>query len=82
MKYFANYMADAVVREDTNGNRFFKTIENLRERPAGKESTVAWGGERFGYFYSLEPISEEEYNTFGVSWDWSPMTGEKRTLFT
>ena len=29
MKYFSNYEADAVVREDDNGQRYIKHIEYL-----------------------------------------------------
>lgn len=78
MKYFANYMADAVVREDDNGNRFVKCIENLKEFPARKDSYIAWGGQSFGIIYDLEPISKEEYDTFCITWDWSPKMGKKR----
>lgn len=34
MKYFANYEADAVIRENESGKRFKKTIDNLSEGPS------------------------------------------------
>lgn len=73
-------MADAVVREDDNGNRYLKTIEHLGEIPVPKGYPEAWGGEGFGYFYELKPITKEEYVGFGKTWDWSPITGKKRFL--
>ncbi len=80
MKYFANYMADAVVREDNHGNRYVKHIENLREHAVNKDCEAAWGGQSYGIIYLLEPITKEEYDSFGVEWDWSPKTGLKRYL--
>lgn len=80
MKYFANYEADAVVREDDKGNRFVKSIQNLAEHAVGKDSPTAWGGQGYGVIYDLEPISRDDYDTFGVTWDWSPKTGLKRSL--
>ncbi|EJW96537.1 hypothetical protein EVA_15353 [gut metagenome] len=80
MKYFANYEADAVVREDDNGNRYIRCIENLKEHPVGKDSPTAWGIPSYGVTNFLEPISREEYETYGKTWDWSPTTGEKRVL--
>lgn len=81
MKYFANYEADAVIREDDNGSRYKKTLENLSEGfPVSKDDKEAWGIPSFGYFNILEPITKQEYDEFGITWDWSPETGEKRIL--
>ncbi len=80
MKYFANYMSDAVVREDEQGNRYVKSIATLKETPANKDSKTAWGGESYGVYYFLEPISREEYDGFGVTWEWSQKTGKRVTL--
>ena len=30
MRYFANYEADAVIREDDNGRRYIKRLNNLQ----------------------------------------------------
>lgn len=80
MKYFANYEADAVVREDDKGQRYIKRIDNLNEVAVSKESREAWGIPSFGIRNMLEPITEEEYNGFGKKWDWCPKTGGHRTL--
>ncbi len=80
MRYFANYEADAVIRENDEHERFIKTIENLSERPTSKEDKEAWGIPSFGIYNFLEPITKQEYDEFGISWDWSPLTGERRSL--
>lgn len=80
MKYYSNYEADAVIRENENGERFIKTIENLSELPASKDNKEAWGIPSFGYYNLLEPISKEDYEGFGITWDWSPDTGDRRSL--
>ena len=80
MKYYSNYEADAVIRENENGERFIKSIENLSELPASKDNKEAWGIPSFGYYNLLEPISKEDYEGFGITWDWSPETGDRRSL--
>ncbi|NLB81269.1 MAG: hypothetical protein GX800_06615, partial [Clostridiaceae bacterium] len=70
MKYFANYEADAVVREDDNGVRYIKEIDNLKEGRVGKDHDVAWGIPSYGVHNFLEPITKEEYDNFGITWDW------------
>ena len=80
MKYYSNYEADAVIRENENGERFIKTIENLSELPASKDNKEAWGIPSFGYYNLLEPISKEDYEGIGITWDWSPETGDRRSL--
>lgn len=82
MRYFANYEADAVIREDDKGKRYVKRIENLREVAVGRDSNVAWGIPSYGFFNKLEPITEEEYKGFGKTWRWSPRTGEKEKINT
>ena len=73
-------MSDAVVREDEQGNRYIKSIATLKETPASKDSKTAWGGESYGVYYFLEPITHEEYEGFGVTWRWSQKTGKKVSL--
>jgi len=82
MKYFANYEADAVIKENERGERFKKTIDDLTEsnNPVSKDDKEAWGIPSFGVYNYLEPITKQEYDEFGVTWDWSPITGEKRRL--
>ena len=80
MKYFVNYEADAVLREDENGKRYVKRIENLKEIVVDKDSSVAWGVPSYGVFNKLEPITEEEYKEFGKIWYWCPRTGVRRML--
>lgn len=80
MKFFANYEADAVIREDDNGKRYVKRIESLKEVAVGKDSSVAWGIPSYGFFNRLEPITQEEYKGFGITWHWSPITGEKEKI--
>ena len=80
MKYFANYEADAVIREDDNGVRFIKKIEDLIEYRATKDNNEAWGIPSYGVFNELKPITKQEYDEYGITWDWSPFTGEKRHI--
>lgn len=80
MKYFANYEADAVVRENDNGERFIKKIGRLAEQPTSKDNKEAWGIPSFGIYNFLEEITKQEYEDFGVTWDWSPDTGKRRAL--
>lgn len=81
MRYFSNYEADAVIREDDNGQRFVKRIEHLKEGgPVSKDHKEAWGIPSYGFYNFLEPISKEDYDNFGITWDWDPRTGERREL--
>lgn len=80
MKYFSNYEADAVVREDDNGQRYIKHIEHLTEGKASKDNKEAWGIPSYGILNFLEPITKEEYDNFGITWDWNPRTGKYRKL--
>lgn len=81
MRYFANYEADAVIREDDNGNRYKKTIDfNWEGGPAPKEDKEAWGIPSYGIYNFLEPITKREYDEFGITWDWDPRTGKKRVF--
>ena len=81
MKYYANYEADAVIRENDKGERFIKRIGRLSEGgPVSKDHKEAWGIPSFGIYNFLEPISKQEYDEFGITWDWSPKTGKRRSL--
>ncbi len=67
--YYGNYMDDIVVREDSQGNRYKKSSNHLKETgPCHKDDKEAFGGESFGYFHELKPISKEQYDNFGVTW--------------
>jgi hypothetical protein len=74
MRYFKNYIDDAVIREDDNGNRYVKICDvhtpifQLTESLADKQSKIAYGGEGFGIFHELTEITKEQYNSFGTSW--------------
>lgn len=84
MEYYKNYMADAVVRVDDDGKRFVKWIDYMRGREEfqvnNPESKTAFGGEGYGVFYILEPISKEDYDTFGRTWTFG-YYGEKTPLY-
>jgi len=75
MRYFKNFTADSVVREDDHGNRFVKTWFNFNHPdnfieygPAHKQSKTAYGGVGYGEFHILEPITKEEYESYGITW--------------
>lgn len=74
MEYYKNYMADAVVRVDDDGKRFVKRIdyrggrEEFEASENPETNTMAYGGEGYGVFYILEPITKEDYDTFGRTW--------------
>ncbi len=70
-KYYSNYEADAVIRQDENGQRYIKRIEQLEEIPVPKDSREAWGIPSYGILNMLRPITKEDYDGFGVTWDWS-----------
>lgn len=53
MKYFSNYEADAVVREDDNGERFIKKIGYLNEGHADKSNKEAFGIPSYGVYNYL-----------------------------
>ena len=80
MRYFANYEADAVIREDDCGKRYIKRIERLREVQVEEGCKEAYGIPSFGCFNQLKPITREEYQNFGKTWDWNPATGKLRYL--
>ena len=82
MEYYKNYMADAVVRVDDDGKRFFKRDDCYwKEFPCNNpESKTAFGGEGYGVFYILEPITKEDYDTFGRTWTFG-YYGEKTPLY-
>lgn len=65
-------MDDAVIREDQHGQRFVKYLGcNDEIGPCEKSSKVAFGGESFGIFHELEPITRDEYESFGKAWVFS-----------
>ena len=70
MKYFYNYEADIVVREDDHGNRFRKSLERPYEGccPASKDNEEVWGIPSYGRYNYLEEITKEQYDTFGRKW--------------
>ena len=82
MEFYKNYMADAVVRVD-GLKRFIKTLDykNGQEEfeNLNPKSKIAFGGEGFGGFYILEPITKEDYETFNLSWTFGD-NGEKKPL--
>lgn len=67
--YYYNYEADVVVREDESGARYLKSLGDLNERFADKTSSAAWGTPSHGVMNALQPITKEQYDTFGVEWD-------------
>lgn len=68
MEYYANYMGDDVVRIGDDGKRYIKRA-GQKEVLAGDGSKTACGGEGFGVFYMLEPITKEQYYSYGRKWE-------------
>ena len=74
MEYYMNFNDDAVIKVDDGGKRYAKVwdgsnhITPTDEFLCTKGSKMAYGGESFGYFHILEPITKELYETFGISW--------------
>ena len=82
MEYYQNYMADTVIRVDGN-RRFAKSIDHIEECDVSnvpKEVKSIWGGESYGIFYVLTPISKQEYDTFGKTWTFGKSATEKVSL--
>ncbi len=68
MQYYKNFMADAVVRVDGD-TRFVKVRPPYNEiKITDPKNKTAFGGEGYGVFYILEPITKEQYETFGEKW--------------
>lgn len=82
MEYYQNYMADTVLR--VNGHeRFAKSSEHPQEinvSDTPKDCYSIWGGQSYGIMYVLEPISKEEYETFGIKWDFGATPKERIIL--
>ena len=75
-------MADTVIRVDGQ-QRFAKSSEHPEEinvSNAPKECYDIWGGQSFGIMYVLEPITKEEYETFGIKWDFGQTPKERVIL--
>lgn len=68
MEYYANYIEDAVIRVADDGKRYIKRA-GQKEVLAGEGSKTAYGGEGFGVFYTLEPITKEQYYSYGRKWN-------------
>ena len=70
MKYFYNYEADAVVREDEQGRRYKKSLDMPYEGygQVSEEDDEAWGIPSYGRYNLLEPITKEQYDTFAKTW--------------
>ena len=77
-------MADTVLR--VNGHeRFAKSSEHPQEinvSDTPKDCYSIWGGQSYGIMimYVLEPISKEEYETFGIKWDFGATPKERIIL--
>jgi len=77
MEYYMNFNDNAVVRVDDDGKRYAKVWDGCNhitptdEFFCTKDSKTAYGGESYGYFHTLEPITKEQYETFGVTWGFS-----------
>ena len=74
MKYYMNFNDDAVVRVDDDGKRYVKKWDGYAYKTPSNEvlhykgSKTAYGGESYGYFHILKPITKEQYETFGITW--------------
>ena len=82
MSYYQNYMADTVIRIDGN-KRFAKSSDHPEEvdvSDAPKDCESIWGGQSYGIIYALEPITKEEYDTFGIKWDFGQFPQERVIL--
>lgn len=75
-------MADTVIRVDGN-RRFAKSIDHIDECDVSnvpKEVKSIWGGESYGVFYMLTPITEQEYNSFGRTWTFGESSTKRVSL--
>ncbi len=68
MHYYYNYEADAVVREDDERKRYIRYLDDLEECPVSTECREAWGIPSVGFYNMLFPITQEQYDSFGVTW--------------
>ncbi len=76
IEYLANDWEDAVVKVMDNGERFVKFFKDKTEHKAHPDSDVAHGTIE----NELTEISEDDYNTFGVTWHFGGLHCERTAL--
>ena len=80
MRYFRNNREKAVIREDDEGNRFYKVYDEKEhhvseEMLAGIDSKVAYGEVGIGSRYPLTEVSQSWYDDFGRDWRYDSRNG-------
>ena len=80
MRYFRNNREKAVIREDDEGNRFYKVYDEKEhhvseEMLAGIDSKVAYGEVGIGSRYPLTEVSQSWYDDFGRDWRYDTRNG-------
>ncbi|MDD3153042.1 MAG: hypothetical protein PHE45_09175, partial [Bacteroidales bacterium] len=69
-EYYQIYMADNVIRVDGE-RRYAKSVDHIQEcdvTDVPKDVKSIWGGQSYGIIYALSPITEKDYNSFGIDW--------------
>lgn len=80
MRYFRNNREKAVIREDDEGNRFYKMFDE-KEHHASEEilaeldDKIAYGEVGIGSRYPLTEVSQSWYDDFGRDWRYDTRNG-------
>ena len=76
MKYFADYINERIYEINEYGDGFMRDIDGTY--PVHKDS-VPWSEEENEVIWFVEPMTNDEYDTFGKKWLWakSPLLAEK-----
>ena len=79
-KFFGNWLDDSVIREDENGNRYIKRFTPGKvpvEVAVSADCKAAFGGQGYGEVHELSPISQKDYERFGIAWEWGKTPGKR-----
>lgn len=79
-KFFGNWLDDSVIREDKDGNRYIKRFTPGKipvEVAVSADCKAAFGGQGYGEVHELSPISLEDYERFGIAWEWGKTPGKR-----
>ncbi len=86
MRYFRNNKEKAVIREDDNGNRFYKVFDCQNrcvseEIQAGQGCKIAYGEVGIGAHYPLTEVDKNWFDSFGHDWRFDTRNGYTVLLF-
>lgn len=86
MRYFRNNKEKAVIREDDDGNHFYKVFDEQNrcvseEILAGQRNKIAYDEVGIGAHYPLTEVDKNWYDSFGHDWRFDTRNGCTVLLF-